>query len=89
LVIVVVSFRPPRDHDTCSSSFKQARDTWPLPEPPNMSPHPIQTPSDSGGWKEIESVMTIPISKPNLHLNLIGYGSGANQPYLQQDRPLG
>ena len=46
---IVVSFSPPRDHDTCPSSLKQARDMWPFLESLNMSPRPIQTPSSSGG----------------------------------------
>jgi len=48
-VSVVVSFLPPRDHYTCSTSFKQVSDMWPLPGPLNSSSHPIQTLSSSGG----------------------------------------
>jgi len=46
LVTIVVSFWPPWDHATCSSSTKQERHMCPLSEPPSGRPHSIQTPDD-------------------------------------------
>jgi len=45
IYIVVVSFRPPRDHATCPYCTKQASDTRPLLELPSGSSRSIQIPS--------------------------------------------
>jgi len=44
-ITIVISFRPPCDHDTCPSNHKQVRNTWSLSELPSRSLWSIQIPS--------------------------------------------
>ena len=69
-MIVVVDFRPPRDHNTRPSSSWAI--TWhvAVSRISKKSSNLIQTPSSSSSYGiEIESVTSTPIFRPNLHLN--------------------